>query len=210
MLKGIENNLGQTGPISMQDLFLFVKDSVLAHRSETDVPNQNPMAVNKSGLNPFRIIAKISSGTLTEDEKWSCVHHLTGNVYVPSGKTLTIESGATIYLDGYYIQSSGTGKIIKNGVVADEKIYVKSGNDIKAIYPSNISIQQAVDSATSGHTVYLAPGTYYETVYMKSGVNLKGNSRYNTTITGYVRFNSVNNATLENVTVQSPIDLNYS
>jgi len=107
-----------------------------------------------------------TSGELLWDETWTDGHTLSGNVTVQDNVILTIASNATIYLNGYYVKCVGDGQIIRqnNVTIQPKDIQVKSGSTIKGLYPT---ISSAVANAVSGQTVYLAPGTYYETVYMK-------------------------------------------
>jgi hypothetical protein len=80
------------------------------------------------------------------------------------------------------------------------------------------SIQNAIDAAAFGDTVFVAAGSYNENIYMKSGVSVIGNGPADTTIIGQpivpnptdnwaaVRFDSVNNAVLKGFTItQSPV-----
>jgi hypothetical protein len=66
------------------------------------------------------------SGIITSDTTWTksnSPYNLTGNILVESGVTLTIESGTTVNLNGYYVmvngplraRGSGTEKIHFNG-----------------------------------------------------------------------------------------------
>jgi|GEM_PF-1865978 len=68
-----------------------------------------------------RYIKTTHSGTLANDETWpsTYVHHVTGDVTVPNGVTLTIEPGAIIKFDRYkgILVSSG-GSLIAEGEVA--------------------------------------------------------------------------------------------
>ncbi|MCD6335991.1 MAG: hypothetical protein J7M27_11790 [Candidatus Latescibacteria bacterium] len=95
---------------------------------------------------------------------------LSGNVTVPTGKTLTIETGKTINLNGYYLKSTG-GTITDNGATWNPNIAVKQGGTLKGRYST---IQSAINAASSGQTVYVGARTYTEQVSMKSGVDVFG------------------------------------
>ena len=56
------------------------------------------------------------SGTLTSNEAWIGSVTLTGNVTIPSGKTLTITPGATVtFNSGVKLIVNGGGTLIANG-----------------------------------------------------------------------------------------------
>ncbi len=147
-----------------------------------------------------------------EDNEWAYVnanYSLTDNVTVPSGKTLTLQSGnvsvppgkaltiqssAIVNLNGHYLKSTG-GTITDNGASWNPDIAVKQGSTLKGHYPT---IQSAINAASNGQTVYVASGTYDECVLMKAGVNLVGAGSSNTIIdvgtdyTTAVMFDEVN------------------
>ncbi len=108
-----------------------------------------------------------TSGTLSNNEKWQGTVNLTGNVVVPSGKTLLIDD-ATVNLNGYYLKSTG-GTITNNGTVNPD-VQVEQSGTIKGYYPS---ISSAASNAVSGQTIRVASGTYNEnSITVPSGILL--------------------------------------
>jgi len=80
-----------------------------------------------------------TSGILTYNQTWSNTHTLTGNVFVPSGITLTIAGGATVNLSGYYIKSTG-GIIAREGsATLNPDLRLMNGATLKGQYPSSLS-----------------------------------------------------------------------
>ena len=97
-------------------------------------------------------------------------------------------------------------------ITAPAIIYV---DDEAGIGPGNppedyITIQEAVDAAQPGDTIFVYNGTYYENVEINKSINLTGESNTNTIINGSandtaihiynVEYVNVNNFTLENAT----------
>jgi RHS repeat-associated protein len=77
--------------------------------------------MNLNNYADIRYMQTVRSGTLAADEKWlgSYLYHVTGDVIVPSGVTLTIEPGTVIKFDagkGIIVQAGG--KLIADGTVA--------------------------------------------------------------------------------------------
>jgi hypothetical protein len=68
------------------------------------------------------------SGIITNDTTWTkngSPYTLTGNTLIEEGVTLTIEAGATVDLNDYYIMV--TGILITKGA-SDDKIYFHDGS----------------------------------------------------------------------------------
>ncbi|MDZ7724338.1 MAG: trypsin-like peptidase domain-containing protein [candidate division KSB1 bacterium] len=70
-----------------------------------DPLNTNPTSLDGSYISPYMT----TSGTLPSSEFWAGTHTLTGNVIVPTGMILRLQSGATI------TTSNGSDLIINNG-----------------------------------------------------------------------------------------------
>lgn len=150
-------------------------------------------AVNESNsiestlyMRDLKIIVEYSittSGTLTDNEKWVGTVNLTGNVIVPSGKTLYIDGGAAVNLNGYYIKSTG-GTITNNGTVDPDNIRVEESGTLQGYYPT---INSAISNATSGQIVHLYSGTFSGsvTVSNKYNVGIVGEG-YNSTSIGSI------------------------
>ena len=73
--------------------------------------------------------ALVHGGRLTEDETWAAdvIHVIRGNVVVPSGKTLTLASGAVVkFTEGAQIAAEGSGEVFLLGAqcadIADDTV----------------------------------------------------------------------------------------
>jgi hypothetical protein len=77
--------------------------------------------------------------------------------------------------------------IIAINNVKKPSIPFRSGNTlyVGGIGPGNYtSIQDAIDNASIGDTVFVYNGTYYEIITIDKSINLVGEDRYNTIIDG--------------------------
>jgi len=143
------------------------------------------------------------SGTLSHDEFWQDSYTLQGNVFVPSGKTLTINSNATVNLGSYYIKSTG-GSIVQNGSITGLNAYLKTGSTLKGLFPT---IQLAINNASSFQTVELLSKTYSGSLSFsgKSRITLQGQGIGSTilnssiSVTNNSSYVSINNIRLNNV-----------
>jgi len=143
---------------------------------------------------------------LPTSERWTGSVGLTGNVTVPSGKVLTLASGATVSLNNYYIKCTG-GEIEREGNVSfqPKDVGVESGSNLVGQYSS---IQSAIDNASSGQSVCVGSSTYSESIDMKSGVEVIGANKNNTLILGTVTFENTNGSELSYLTVNDEIHIN--
>lgn len=118
-----------------------------------------------------------TSGLLAFDQTWPNGHTLTGNVIVPDNRILTIADGATINLNGYYVQCQGSGQIIKPGsaTFSPSDISINSGAVIKGQYPS---VASAIANVVSGQTIIVASGTHTigSNLTVAGGVTLQVNA----------------------------------
>jgi len=154
----------------------------------------------------FRVPAT-SSGTLSGNETWY-YNSLTGNIYVPAGITLTIKNGATINLNGHYIVSTGGTITIEPGVnIIGHRAIVSTPSSVMGVYPLSYTIQQLINLSSSGWSINLVPGTYIESLNMKSGVTVNGSGPGTTTINGTVTFDNDSYASLTNCTVNNKITI---
>jgi len=101
-----------------------------------------------SAVENFRI-APTTSGTLAQNETWYYTVDVTGNITIPSGVTLTIQSSATVNPNGYSITLSGGTLIVNNGATLNGAVLLTQ-TTYKAIYPT---MQAALSAAVSGQTV---------------------------------------------------------
>jgi len=105
--------------------------------------------------NPFvdvRYTKTEHSGLLSADERWrgSFVHHLTGDVTVPTGVTLTIDAGAVVKFDAFKgIVVQPGGHLVALGTVA-EPIVLTSVRDDTA----------GGDTNSDGDSTVAAPGDW--------------------------------------------------
>jgi hypothetical protein len=93
-------------------------------------------------INDHAIIGSYLAGTIKTDVTIYHDVELIDNVIIESGKTLTIASGKSVTLNGYYLKCTGSGKIIKNGIVSGYTSYAQSGSDYKGLFPASTTIQQ--------------------------------------------------------------------
>jgi len=150
-----------------------VKDPQNIKVSDSQSFTTSPLAVGDNGAT-FKAFLKTTtyttSGALSSSETWWTPVTLSGNVTVPSGKTLTITSNGSINLNGYYIKSTG-GMITNNGTVNPSNIRVEQSSTLKGFYPS---ISSALNNASSGQTVHVYSGTFSNSsLTVPSGVTLK-------------------------------------
>ncbi len=132
----------------------------------------------------FLSITYITSGTMTSNEEWwTSPITLTGNLTIPSGVTLTIDSGVTANLNGYSIVSTG-GTITNQGTISGLGGEITSSGNIVGLYPT---IQSALSAAVSGQTVVVVSGNYTLTgnLAIPSGVTLTLQSGANISFNGY-------------------------
>ncbi|MCU7526632.1 MAG: T9SS type A sorting domain-containing protein, partial [Ignavibacteria bacterium] len=128
-----------------------------------------------------------SAGTLVRNETWFLAHDLTGNVYVPSGISLTLKPTAIINLNGYSIISTG-GTIVNEGAsITGVAAYIKTNSNVIVGYCG--SIQSACNAVASGQKVEIKPGSYNGgfSLNSKSDVTISG---YGTTINGTINLNN--------------------
>lgn len=94
------------------------------------------------------------SGMLSSDEKWSGVIHLTGDIVIPEGVTLTIDPGTVIKLSDYDDTNGGKypdrcelivyGKLKINGDKKDTITFVSKRGISPILVPLNPGIKNVV------------------------------------------------------------------
>jgi|GEM_PF-2858406 len=154
------------------------------------------------------------SGTLSQNEDWPGLGNpanitLEGNVIIPAGDTLTLNSGTIINLNNYYIKSNG-GIIEKySNVTFNPDIRLLNGTTLKGQYPT---IQAAMADATSSDQIIVysnitVTGTLLLAcnVLVESGASVTFNQS-NTILNGkYIRaLNAVNGTFVLNYATFSP------
>jgi hypothetical protein len=100
--------------------------------------------------------------------------------------------------------SASTGGI---EVLPTNYIYVgKNGNDSTGNGSANkpyLTIQKAINSANSGTTIFVFPGTYTENLTLKAGVNLTSPARYSVYVRGTTTANYTGVVYLEKIVFSS-------
>lgn len=149
-----------------------------------------------------------TSGTLSSNETWKGVVYLAGDVTVPSGKTLTINTGTKVDLKGHNLINDG-GTITGGGNISSVKVEISNGGGYYT------SLNTALTYASSGATITAkSPYTHTltstatvnsgRTLVIQSGatINLDGYDLINSsgTITNY---GTIYPLTIKNVTTNS-------
>lgn len=142
-----------------------------------------------------------TSGTLSENQVWVANLggniNLSGDLSIPSGKSLTLKSGSTVNLNGYSIISTGGTIVKKSGsTITGLKAYLKSGSTIKG-YCS--SITSACTNAANGNIVEIISGSITEDVSFsgKSNLTIKGQGISQTRVLGKLNISNSSNIVLE-------------
>jgi len=127
-----------------------------------------------------------------------------GNVYLPDKDGVhniisddIIAISAEMMTNVVYVDGSRTDEYTENG---------------STIYPYK-TIAAAITAANSGDTVYIWPGTYSESITLKAGVNLVGQSKFSTYIVGTITFSTAGTVYCEHIifkTSGAGNTLNYS
>jgi tetratricopeptide (TPR) repeat protein len=124
-----------------------------------------------------------TSGTLAANEEWLTNVTLSGDVTIPSGKTLTIDSGVTVNLNGHSLIISG-GTISNSGTLSNLRATLTRNSASKGYFGK---IQTAVNTITDddyGNTydLSLSNGTYSETLNISNKYGLSFYSEGSTTL----------------------------
>ena len=128
---------------------------------------------------------------------------LSSDLEVPSGVTLSLESGVTLTLYGNKVTTS-TGTIaLQGGSTVIPNIQRKNSAGVrKGLYPT---IAEAISDAATNDEVYLGSASFTEDVDMPSNFELHGNGRSSTTINGDVTFDGVSSSKITNLAVNGEI-----
>jgi len=112
-----------------------------------------------------------TQGYLTQNENWMIDNTLTGNVYVPSGTTLTIENSAIINLNNYSIISSGGTISLSSGATINGLKAKTTGSALKGICGK---LQDAIDVADAYDDIEVSDVTINENISIvdKTNINL--------------------------------------
>ena len=108
------------------------------------------------------------------DSEWAYLtdnYTLTDNITVSADRTLSLQSGTTITMNGKYIKSTG-GTIIDNGATWNPNITIDDSGSENDHYGT---IQSAINDAALygyGVTVMVSSGTYNEQISMKEDVDV--------------------------------------
>lgn len=112
----VENDPASAYDCTLRTYFYYIKQNTLGQQINKWVPF-NPYSSSYEYFALGTPGTSTTSGYLSHDEAWCGTHALTGNVLVPDNTVLYIKDGATINLNGYYIQCQGSGQIIKQARV---------------------------------------------------------------------------------------------
>ncbi len=154
-------------------IFTSVADDTAGGDTNLDESQSNPIpgswygfvvqGTGRLNLNQYvssRYIRTTHSGTLANDETWpgTYVHHLTGDVTVPNGVTLTIEPGAVVKFDRLKgITVKAGGRLIADGSVA-QPVYFTSVRDDSVGGDTNQDGNSTVPSAGDWRWLYVEGG----------------------------------------------------
>ncbi len=136
---------------------------------------------------------------------------LDNNVTIPTSKTISIQTGVTLNLNGYYIVFAGGTMTIASGATFN-CAYLKSGNNVLGYFPT---IQSAVNyfsggSSTSLYTIALQPRAYNESVTFSGKSYMVLDGLGSATINS-LAINNSSSIYIENLTVNnSQIQINGS
>ncbi len=107
---------------------------------------------------------------------------------------------STDYITGTPDYSDAHWGLVGTGTINNYQALQMAQNTI--VVPTDYgTISAAMDAATSGTIVYVRPGTYNESVSLKSGVRLVASRSDVTTINGTVSFNGISNAEIAGFTI---------
>jgi hypothetical protein len=161
-------------------------------------PVQSDDQGKKYKANLAQIMAT-TSGALASNETWFTNVTLTGNVTVPSGKTLTLTPCANVNLGSHSIISTG-GTINKQSgaIINGLKATLEYSGILKGLFPT---IQFAIDAAPANYIVKIPMGTFNEniSVYGKNHLTIYGVSSGYTVLTGILSFYYCNNLIMGNL-----------
>jgi len=144
-----------------------------------------------------------TAGALSKDEIWYFAKTLTGNVTVPTGKTLTIKEGADIDLGAYSVESTGGTIIIEDESAFNPYVCLKSGTTVKGIYSGPLG---AIADGSSGDIVDVG-GDYLLVDFISvttSGVTLNFNSSANIDLDIYLIMKGNGTITIESGATFTP------
>ncbi|WP_337871642.1 zinc-dependent metalloprotease [Ignavibacterium sp.] len=182
-------------------------NSGIKRGNESEANNVRKLNETANSIVGFRVHQL--SGSLVSNQTLSGrTFKLGGNLIVPSGITLKIESTATLDLNGYYVASSGGSIVLQNGATVICS-YLKQGSVLKGLFPS---IQSAINYSSSGQTIELQPRTYNESCSFtnKSNRKLYGISTSSSTVNGLVSVTNSSYIEIANIKMNNLISINNS
>jgi hypothetical protein len=155
------------------------------------------------------IVNATLSGTLPNSQVWAIPFSLQGNVQVPSGITLTLNS--TVNLNGYSIVNTGGTINLNSNANLGNFAYLKSGSSVLGYFPT---IQSAVNyfsggSSSNYYTIALQPRTYSESVTFSGKPYMTLDGLGSATINSCT-INNSSYINVQNLTLNSQIQLSGS
>lgn len=186
-------------------------EHLMAILATNDYTAEEQATVNRSfGTNSTQCINFAANGgaNVTINMTWGLdtTFYQQQDFTVSTGKTFIIASGNpfgsyTHHMNNHAILLSGTGDVIKysGGTVLPTNTVntrLQAGSNVKVL---GKSVQATIDTASSGNTVLLKAGTYYENIDMASSVHLKRSGTGTATINGTVDFTSISNNDVDSI-----------
>ncbi len=169
----------------------YIKTSDGTFTNYATINPDNILVIESEQLKGY--YSDINSATNNATSGQYCVAYsgtciLTGNAIVNSGITLTINTAATVNLNGNFIKLNG-GSIVKNGAINPDNIQVKEASQVMGYYPT---INSATNEAESGQTCEAIYGSssLSGNAIVNSGVTLKLKSGFTVYLGGnYIKSN---------------------
>jgi len=114
----------------------FMDEMLSADDNDGNIFNGTPHddQIFDAFVNDHAIVGSYLAGYISENITINRNTVLIGNVYVTSGKTLTIQNGITVNLNGYYIVSTGGTISVQSGVTINNCAYLKEGSVVKGLF----------------------------------------------------------------------------
>jgi len=145
------------------------------------------------------------SGTISRSETWSSATTLSGNIYVPSNKTLTITEDLILDLNGYSIVSTGGSIITQSGATintSNSHTRLVTGSTINGLYPTITSALSGIDI---GQTIEIyGPHTLTTNYSIPTGLSLSVKSGAILTLGSYSIVSSGGTITVASGVTLSP------
>ncbi|HPG38768.1 MAG TPA: S8 family serine peptidase [bacterium] len=130
---------------------------------------------------------------------------LASNLVIPDNIALVVQSGTTLNLNNFCIETESGEIIVESGATILPKKIMREDHytdDIKGLYPI---IEAAMDSSETDENIVLGAGTFTENVVMKDHRYFEGKSKTQTIINGTFIFADIEFGELDKVKVNNDI-----